>query len=329
MVRQIRILFEGAYYHVLNRGQGKRDIFLDDNDYKTFLRIIKETCELHEVTIVSYCLMPNHYHLLVHTPHANLPDFMRQLNGVYTQNFNRRYKHDGPLFKGRYKAIVVQEGSYLLQLIRYFHNNPVKAGIVKERTFYAYSSHNNYIKQEEAEWLIFLDLLKDQFAQKKDFRNAYIDFMEQNNDEAEEFLSQKSKKADHAIIYGDEAYMDEIKIKYLHSNSLSSEIPQSKQISDELKIKKIKKEVVEVFKIKEKDLYCSVRGRENIPRIMAISLSRECSGLPYDKIARIFGGINYKSAAKYCERIKQRCECDGRFKRLFDELKRRCSQVET
>ena len=126
MVRQIRILFEGAYYHVLNRGQGKRDIFLDDNDYKTFLRIIKETCELHEVTIVSYCLMPNHYHLLVHTPHANLPDFMRQLNGVYTQNFNRRYKHDGPLFKGRYKAIVVQEGSYLLQLIRYFHNNQLE-----------------------------------------------------------------------------------------------------------------------------------------------------------------------------------------------------------
>ncbi|MCK4518608.1 MAG: transposase [Candidatus Omnitrophica bacterium] len=329
MARPLRILFEGAYYHVINRGQDKRDIFLDKNDYKAFLRTLKETCQLYEVSIASYCLMTNHYHLLVHTPNANLSDFMRQINGVYTQVFNRRYKHDGPLFKGRYKAIVVQEGGYLLRLIRYAHNNPVKAGVVKKNSDYAFSSHNNFIRQEENEWLKFLGLLKTQFKGQKDLKKAYINFMKKNDDELEEFLQDKSKKAMQAIIFGDEAYMDDIKMKYLHGQHMSGEIPQAKQINDELKIKNIKKEVIKAFKIEEKNLYSSIRGKKNNARIMAIGLARECSGLSYGKIAQIFGGINYKSAAKYYERIKRKCKSNDKIKKLFYDLKQRCSQVET
>ena len=273
--------------------------------------------------------MSNHYHLLVHTPNANLSDFMRQVNGVYTQIFNKRYEHDGPLFKGRYKAIVAQEGSYLLRLIRYSHNNPVKAGVVKKNSDYAFSSHNNFIKQEENEWLKFLDLLKIQFKGQKDLKKAYIDFMKKNDDELEEFLQDKSKKAVRAIIFGDETYMDDVKMKYLHGQHMSGEIPQAKQINNELKIKNIKKEVIKAFKIEEKNLYSSIRGKENNARMMAIGLARECSGLSYGKIAQIFGGINYKSAAKYYERIKQKCESNDKIKKLFYDLKRRCSQVET
>ncbi len=90
MARSVRILFEGAYYHVINRGQGKRDIYRDKKDYHTFLNVLSYACKIYNVEVIAYCLMSNHYHLLINTPDANLSDFMRQLNGVYTQTFNQR-----------------------------------------------------------------------------------------------------------------------------------------------------------------------------------------------------------------------------------------------
>ena len=92
MARQLRILFEGANYHIINRGQSKREIFLEDKDYKIFIDILRECCERYKVKIGAYCLMNNHYHLLVHTPDANLSQFMRQVNGLYTQRFNKKQR---------------------------------------------------------------------------------------------------------------------------------------------------------------------------------------------------------------------------------------------
>ena len=100
-----------------------------------------EAIELFALRISAFCLMPNHYHLLVQTPDANLSRCMRHINGVYTQRFNGAHSIDGQLFKGRYKAIVVAEGDYLLQLVRYIHRNPVRAGIVGNPADYKWSSH--------------------------------------------------------------------------------------------------------------------------------------------------------------------------------------------
>ncbi|MBU1043628.1 MAG: transposase [Candidatus Omnitrophica bacterium] len=168
MARALRILFAGAHYHVINRGQGRRAIFLDEKDNKTFLNILSKACETYKVNIVAYCLMKNHYHLIVHTPEANLSAFMRQLNGVYTQVFNQRYKHDGPLFKGRYKAIVVQAGSYLLRLIRYVHKNPERAGIANKCKGGLYTSHEAFDSGKESDWLKFKYVLKNQNKVKVD-----------------------------------------------------------------------------------------------------------------------------------------------------------------
>jgi putative transposase len=100
---------------------------LSKKDYDLFLTTLQEACNLFQVTVYAYCLMPNHYHLLVCTPSANLSRFMRHLNGVYTQRFNREHKRDGPLFRGRFKSILVQEDSYLIEVVRYIHKNPLKA----------------------------------------------------------------------------------------------------------------------------------------------------------------------------------------------------------
>ena len=130
MARPLRIQYPNAFYHVMNRGLGRQRIFLNDDDYSVFLETLKESSRYCNVRIVSYCFMSNHYHLLVQTPSANLNRMMRHLNGVYTQRFNKMHRSDGPLFRGRYKAILVQEDEYLTHLIRYIHLNPITADLL-------------------------------------------------------------------------------------------------------------------------------------------------------------------------------------------------------
>ena len=126
MPRPIRIQYEHAHYHVMNRGRARQTIFHGTGYYEDFLTTLEECHRRFDAQIHAYCLMSNHYHLLVETPRANLDRIMRHLNGVYTQRYNRRKRSDGPLFRGRYKAILVDEDAYLLQVGRYIHRNPLE-----------------------------------------------------------------------------------------------------------------------------------------------------------------------------------------------------------
>jgi len=130
MSRPIRIAYPKAWYHVMNRGRRAENIFLEKFDYKMFVALLQETSEAWNIRIAAFCLMPNH-HLLVHTPEANISRAMCHLNGVYTQRFNSWHHLDGPLFRGRYKSILVSGDSYLLQLVRYIHRNPLKQALLK------------------------------------------------------------------------------------------------------------------------------------------------------------------------------------------------------
>ncbi len=114
MARPLRIEYPGAWYHVMNRGRRAEKIFTDHKDYKAFIDLLKETSCAWNISVAAYCLMPNHYHALVQTPDANISRAMRHLNGVYTQRYNSRHHLDGPLFRGRYKSILVSADNYLL-----------------------------------------------------------------------------------------------------------------------------------------------------------------------------------------------------------------------
>ena len=144
MARPLRLEFEGAWYHVMNRGAGRRDIFADDSHRERFLELLGALLERFGVETHAYCLMDNHYHLLLHTPEANLSRAMRHLDGVYTQHFNRSTATDGPLFRGRYRSIVVDADQYLLEVSRYIHRNPLDAGIVDNLSDYPWSSYRAY-----------------------------------------------------------------------------------------------------------------------------------------------------------------------------------------
>jgi REP element-mobilizing transposase RayT len=140
MARPLRLEFAGALYHVTSRGNERKSIYLEESDFETFLGLFGDVCKRYHWVIHSFYLMKNHYHLLVETPDGNLSKGMRQLNGVYTQLINRKYQRVGHLFQGRYKAILVDKYSYLLELNRYIVLNPIRARMVDNLDEWPWSS---------------------------------------------------------------------------------------------------------------------------------------------------------------------------------------------
>jgi putative transposase len=141
MARPLRIEYDGALYHVTSRGNERRAIFRDDTDRELFLATLFRVTERFHWLCHAYCLMNNHYHLVIETPDGNLSKGMRQLNGVYTQAFNRRHRRVGHLFQGRFKGILVQKESHFLEVCRYIVLNPVRAKAVKHPREWAWSSY--------------------------------------------------------------------------------------------------------------------------------------------------------------------------------------------
>ena len=178
MSRPIRIEFRNAYYHVTARGDRREDIFEDDADRQMFLSTLEQVIAQHNWVCYAWCLMDNHYHLLIQTPDGNLSKGMRQLNGVYTQASNRRHHRVGHLFQGRFKAILVDEDAYLLELSRYVVLNPVRARMVKKPDQWAWSSYRESMGRAPASRWLATDALLAQFATRRHLaRDRYAKFV--------------------------------------------------------------------------------------------------------------------------------------------------------
>jgi REP element-mobilizing transposase RayT len=135
MARFPRIQFPGAFYHVIGRGNQRQEIFLDEKDKQAFLERIQRYKEETEFVLYAYVLMPNHFYLLMGAVDVPLSKIMQLTNLTYTQYFNRKYNEVGPVFQGRYKAVLCERDEYLLNLVRYIYPNPVRAGLVKRPSF--------------------------------------------------------------------------------------------------------------------------------------------------------------------------------------------------
>ena len=166
MARPLRLEFAGALYHITARGNERRAIFLGnaDDDRASFLTTLDRTCERFNWICHAYCLMDNHYHLLIETLDANLSKGMRQLNGVYSQHINRTYGRVGHLFQGRFKGVLVDKDSYLLELARYVVLNPVRAGMVRRPDEWPWSSYLATAGIEEAPSFLVTDWLLGVFG---------------------------------------------------------------------------------------------------------------------------------------------------------------------
>src|SRR4030066_1532561 len=151
MARPLRIEFPGAYYHITSRGNERKAIFKNMGDRESFLSYLKLAYLRYGVVIHVFCLMNNHYHLLLETPKGNLSQIMRYINGAYSIYFNVKHKRTGHLFQGRYKAILVDADEYAGELSRYIHLNPVRAGIVSKPEQYLWSSYQYYVGKKKPE----------------------------------------------------------------------------------------------------------------------------------------------------------------------------------
>lgn len=167
MARPLRIEFAGALYHITSRGNERKSIYFDDQDREEFLELFDRVCKRFGWICHAYCLMTNHYHLLVETTNGNLSKGMRQMNGVYTQYVNRRHTRVGHLFQGRYKAILVQKEDYLLELSRYVVLNPVRAGMVDRPGEWKWSSYLPMTGQDVIPPFLFVDWILSAFGENR------------------------------------------------------------------------------------------------------------------------------------------------------------------
>ena len=183
MSRPLRLEFAGALYHVTSRGDQREDIYHDDGDRTLWLDTLAQCCERFNWAVHAWCQMSNHYHLVIETAEGNLSAGMRQLNGVYTQAHNRRHDRVGHVFQGRYKGILVDRDSYLLELLRYVVLNPVRAQMVKRPLDWAWSSYHAMIgNQPSPTWLNCEWALSQFGAQRARQIVRYTEFVQQGVD---------------------------------------------------------------------------------------------------------------------------------------------------
>ena len=311
MSRPLRIEYPNAWYHVMNRARKGQEAFATVEDCNSFIDIIKDAAEIFNLKIAAYCLMTNHYHLLVQTPDANLSRCMRHINGIYTQRYNARNGYDGSLFRGRYKSILVDADSYLLELVRYIHRNPLRTGIVAQLDDYEWSSHKVYVsKAKKWEWL-YKDFILSLFS--RDIRSQFVAYKRFiSSGESPEFTKHYSKK-NTPLILGDKDFVKLIKERFSKKQK-EKEIPESIKLCPA--IIDIKKAVCSYYRIEDSDLLKSRRGIENEARDVAMYMLRVIRSEQLIKIGQEFNLSNYSSVSTAVERIKRKMD-KKKFRKMY------------
>jgi putative transposase len=318
MSRPLRIEYPGAWYHVMNRGRRGEAIFITDEDRGIFVGLLKDSVEQWNVRVAAYCLLSNHYHLLVQTPDANLSRCMRHINGVYTQRFNREHASDGQLFRGRYKALLIDADSYLLEVLRYIHRNPLRAGLVEDLDKHPWSSHRGYVSgAKEWNWLYtdtVFSLLTDNRSRR---RRVYKRYMSED-DTAEMRGLYEGRKWPSVV--GSERFMAWVKERFFDTKG-HSEVPESKGLAPEQG--SIRREVSREYQIEEGELLRVRRGVSNEPRDVSLYLIRRLRGDRLEKIAKEFGLHHYSSVSNAIESVNNQLVQDRRLRTKIETLQSR------
>jgi len=316
MPRPLRINYPNAWYHVMNRGAGKQKIFKNDMHRMMFLNILNECHQMFNVIICAYCLLDNHYHILLSTPDANLPRVMRHLNGTYTQSFNRSQKKDGPLFRGRYRAKLIDEDCYQLIVSRYIHLNPVDAKIVSDPGDYKWSSYRAYLGLESAPTWLSKDIILEQLASVKSLSHVknYKDYVEGKEiDEINVFYSTKFTKP----IIGSEQFKEKI-LSAIDALTIEASVTDFKRAKTTPTIDIIIEQICTFYAIKPNALMHTKRGKLNWPRVICIYICRRLFGHSLRSIAKYFNCRHTASISASFSKCELRLQQN---KKLLRELK--------
>jgi len=317
MARPLRIVFPDAFYHVTSRGNARSAVFKSKRDREKFLEYLGTATERYNAMIHAYCLMDNHYHLLVETPSANLPQIMRHINGGYTAYFNSKRATSGHLFQGRYKAIVVEKDEYAKELSRYIHLNPVRAKMVGSPAAYTWSSYNFYIGAKKSpEWL-HRDFILGYFGGKTSAaQKRYREFVDSLVDrEYESPLNEVTG----SVLLGTDQFIEFIKERYLSDKNPSRDLPALRQIVSGISMEKVIATVDATFE-----------EGSALAKAVSIYLCRKYTGAKLSSIGDQFEMRDAAISQAY-KRFKNRIENDNKLRERVEqaEKKIRMSNVET
>lgn len=224
MARPLRIEFAGALYHVTARGNAQEDIYRDDEDRQQFLILLSNTVNRYNWYCHAYCLMGNHYHLLIETNMPTLSKGMKLLNGTYTQYFNRQHQRVGHVFQGRFKAILVQKDSYLQELARYIVLNPVRARIVRHAKDWRWSSYRATAGYDKSNACLTTDWILAEFSKSKNVAQQYYrDFVQAGKRQPSPWHQLKNQ-----IYLGNDEFVNDMQFKLDPEQSLK-DIPRKQK----------------------------------------------------------------------------------------------------
>lgn len=281
MARPLRLKYEGAVYHVMARGHERGSTFRDDRDRERFLGILADVTEDHAWIVHGYCLMGNHFHLLVETPRGDLSAGMRSVNGRYAQFFNRRHGRRGHLFEGRFRAILVQKDEHLLELCRYIVLNPVRARLVERPEQWRWSSYRATAGLEERPNWLDVDWTLSMFGRARAVGRLRFRRFVRGGEKAASPL----EAVEGQIYLGDEGFVEGMREKAAELADVT-EIPVVQRRPRTVSVATIRDLVAREWGTSPKALS---RRRGGEDKMAAIYLARKLSGLPVRQIAVEFG----------------------------------------
>lgn len=304
----------------MSRGGNYQKIFVNDDDRESFLKIVGEACEMWHMRIHAYCLMNNHYHLLVETPDGCLGRAMRHLNGIYTQKFNRNHHRDGPLFRGRYKAILIDGDRYLMEVVRYIHMNPAKRrNDVNTLLQYPWSSNSYYLgKRKKPEWLSVSEILNFFSENTRIQKSLYKEFI--TDKIPEEILQIYSKKRLLPIL-GDTSFIDWAKKTFLKDKVKDYEIPEANRKTCGPSLERVLEIVMSYYRAEVSDLKITRRGVWNEPRKVAMYLCRQMCGLSLIEIKEVFNVEAYTTVSMSNIKVRNKISVDRGFRKKIEKIK--------
>ncbi|MBW1897861.1 MAG: transposase [Deltaproteobacteria bacterium] len=307
MARPLRIEYPGAFYHITSRGNERKNIFKSKRDREKFLGYLESAFLRYDAVIHSYCLMDNHYHLLLETPSGNLSQIMRHINGAYTAYFNAKRRRAGHLFQGRYKSILVDMDEYGKELSRYIHLNPVRANMVELPEDYEWSSYPYFTgKKKPPDWL-YGKFILEYFGEKiSTAQKRYRKFVEN--------ISEKKYKSPLAEIVsstllGPPDFIKFIQEQYLSGMKPDENVPALKELKKKATLDQIFTEVESVFS----------KNEPAVARNVKMYLSRKYSGRSLKEISLHFG-IGASGVSQSSRRVSERMKKDRKLKKRIQKI---------
>ena len=278
MARQHRLQAPNCFYHITSRGDDRKKIFSNETDFRKFLAYLKKAKEKFNFYLYAYCLLDNHYHLLLETGQANLSQIMQYLNTAYTIYYNTKHKRHGHLFQGRFKSILIEADSYFVELTRYIHLNPVKAKMTDSAEEYPWSSYKTYLSKGSGD-LINKEKGQELLAMDS---STYRQFIQGGiKDQKDPF-----KKVYAGCILGGTAFIKD-KLKQLQTEVESKDFAHKRAVKNTIDPQRLIAVTADYFKLDAEQM-CRSRNRPMTAKRTAIYLLRRKTGLTNTQTGELF-----------------------------------------